>query len=124
MSTYQKQNEVAQNEDFRAMVRMSIIESSIAVQAEDPADLSPPTGFEPGGADRKQNWHLRRSGRAVSILNNPAHYVEAYAFSVANEMGAYLDGTDLKWGSDQALTDSDMLFTTNALFDAFSGSHS
>jgi len=124
MSTYQQQYEVAQNEDFQEMVLISILDSSIAVQAEDPADLDPPIGFEPGGAYRKQNWHLKRSGKAVAILSNPSHYVENYAFSVANEMGAYLDGTDLKFGSDQALTDNDVKYTTDALFDAWAGSHS
>jgi len=127
MSSYKQQYEVAQNTDFREMVLIAIGASAVAIQSENPANLTPPIGYDPDGTteERQQGWHLRRSGLAGSILRNQSHYVEPFAFSVANNIGAYVtQGGELKYGSDQTLEDINVQNASNALFDAWAGSHS
>ncbi len=126
MSTYAQQIAITQNTEFLNMAKVAIVAASVAVLEEDPVnDVTPPAGFEPDGveATRKKEWHVRRSNRAAGILQNPGHYVEAYALAIANNMGAYVESGNLKYGAGSDLTDSDIQFTTNALFNGLSGGH-
>lgn len=92
--TFAGRQELARDAVFVARVQHAMLKAAIAVQAE---------------ATNTTN-HINRSAYARSVLNDPNRYGAFFAQGVVTN-GAITD----------ASSDSDIEFTVNAMWDAFSG---
>lgn len=91
------QDNLSHDSVFRQRIRMCLCLSAAAVQAE-PAQTAN---------------HVNRSNFARSVLNSPDAYVGAMSAAVACDPN--------NAGISARSTDSDLEFTTNALFNALAG---
>ena len=84
-NTYWAKAQLAQDTDLQTMMTVAMLDVCDEVGAEDPATLTPPTGFQPAdAANRKQNWHNIRANLARDIMRSPGTYVVAFCGAVTN----------------------------------------
>ena len=105
---YTDQYALGNDATFIGRVQVAALKAAAAVQAEDPAGLSVPAGY-PG---TKGALHLERSAFAARVLADPAAHAPEIARAVAADPNTA--------GITAQSSDSDLLFTVNALFNAFS----
>ena len=104
---YQDQFDLANTPTFKERIEIAILKASAAVQAEDETGLSLPSGT----TLTAQELHDKRSELAYEVLRNPTGYAVLFAKAVASDPNTA--------GIDSESTDSDLLFTVNALWSAF-----
>ena len=84
-NTYWAKAQLAQDTDLQTMMTVAMLDVCDEVGAEDPATLTPPTGFQPAdAANRKQNWHNIRANLARDIMRSPGTYVVAFCGAATN----------------------------------------
>ena len=96
-NTYWAKSLQAQDADLINMVTIAMLDVADEAQNEDPATLTPPTGFKPGDANRKQLWHELRANLARDLFKAPGQYAGAFAIGCVNR-GSFnqLDATSMK----------------------------
>lgn len=83
--------------DLVNMVTIAMLDVADEAQNEDPGTLTPPTGFKPGDANRKQLWHELRANLARDLFKSPGQFSYAFAIGCVNR-GSFnqLDATSMK----------------------------
>jgi hypothetical protein len=104
---YTDQSALGADATFKGRIQVAVVKAAVAVQAEDPAGLALPAGYTLG----KDALHAARSRLATRILADPTGYATLFAVAVAADPNTA--------GITGASSDSDLLFTVNALFTAF-----
>ena len=80
------------------MVTIAMLDVADEAQNEDPATLTPPTGFKPADVgNRKQLWHELRANLARDLFKSPGQFTTSFAIGCVNR-GNFnpLDATSMK----------------------------
>lgn len=87
----------SQDLDLINMVTIAMLDVADEAQNEDPATLTPPTGFKPSDVNRKQLWHELRANLARDLFKSPGQFSAAFAIGCLNR-GSFnpLDATSMK----------------------------
>lgn len=84
-NTYWGKAQSAADPDLVQMAQVAMLDVADEVASEDPAALTPPTGFQPtDAANRKQNWHNIRANLARDLFRTPGQYAPAFALGCVN----------------------------------------
>ena len=97
-NTYWAKSLQAADPDLLNMVCIAMLDVADEAQNEDPATLTPPTGFKPADvANRKQLWHELRANLARDLFKSPGQYSASFAIGCVNR-GSFnsLDATSMK----------------------------
>ena len=96
-NAYWAKAQLAQDTDLLALVQVAMLDVADEAQNEDPATLTPPTGFKPGDANRKQLWHELRANLARDLFKGPGQFSMAFAIGCVNR-GSFnpVDATSMK----------------------------
>lgn len=96
-NTYWPKAQLAQDTDLQTMMTVAMLDVADEAQNEDPATLTPPTGFKPGDVNRKQLWHELRANLARDLFKSPGQFATAFAIGCVNR-GSFnqLDATSMK----------------------------
>lgn len=83
--------------DLLNMVTIAMLDVADEAQNEDPATLTPPTGFKPADVNRKQLWHELRANLARDLFKAPGQFTASFAIGCVNR-GSFnqLDATSMK----------------------------
>lgn len=96
-NTYWARATQATDPDLLAMVSVAMLDVADEAQNEDPATLTPPTGYKPSDANRKQSWHELRANLTRDLFRSPGQYVQAFAIGCANRVAFNpLDAASMK----------------------------
>ena len=97
-NAYWAKAQLAQDADLLALVQVAMLDVADEVASEDPATLTPPTGFQPADApNRKQNWHDIRANLARDLFKGPGQFVSSFAIGCVNRANFNpLDASNLK----------------------------
>lgn len=104
---YTDQFALGNDATFKGRVQVAILKAAAAVQAEDYKVLAAPVSY-PGAKDA---LHAARVRLAAAVLDDAATYAAKFAAVVAADPNTA--------GIAATSTDSDLLFTVNALWNAF-----
>jgi len=96
-NAYWAKAQLAQDSDLLAMIVVAMLDVADEAQNEDPATLTPPTGFKPGDVNRKQLWHELRANLARDLFKSPNQFTASFAIGCVNR-GSFnqLDATSMK----------------------------
>lgn len=84
-NAYWAKAKLAEDPDLRDMVQVAMLDVADEVANEDPATLTPPTGFQPAdAATRKQDWHDIRANLARDMFKSPSQFVPSFAIGCVN----------------------------------------
>lgn len=97
-NTYWAKSLQAADPDLLSMVQVAMLDVADEAQNEDPATLTPPTGFKPVDvANRKQLWHELRANLGRDLFKAPGQFVSSFALGCVNRANFNpLDASNLK----------------------------
>lgn len=97
-NAYWAKAQLAQDADLLALVQVAMLDVADEVANEDPATLTPPTGFQPtDAANRKQNWHNIRANLARDMFKSPGQFASSVAIGCVNRANFNpVDASNLK----------------------------
>lgn len=97
-NTYWAKSLQAADPDLLNMVCIAMLDVADEAQNEDPATLTPPTGFKPAdAANRKQLWHELRANLARDLFKSPGQFSASFAIGCVNRANFNpLDAANMK----------------------------